>query len=310
MPIAARDGSTSPAIRREDAYRSRGAEVAEHRAMRRVLLPALLLLAIAAAGCAADGEQEEEEEALSEDALVAGYTSIGNGVAYKKVTGGGDAVFIGYGGYSVQLDWSCKWSDALLAAKLSQLGVGHIYAVKGPNQPGYGAREIANTKLGAHLLAGPAANAPFVLVAAHSSGAYVAHELLDQLDDRGASTEPLRSKIVYANLDGGGGGLTTAIAGSLRHVAFVWAQDPVKGKSTNHGTMIALGNAYGSPAIRIDVAQSGCNAGAKWCLHDLVITTRPHNPSTFDLQKDYTTFTGNGRAVQTQWIDALAAHLE
>ena len=72
--------------------------------------------------------------------------------------------------------------------------------------------------------------------------------------------------------------------------------------------MIALGNAYGSPAIRVDGAQSGCNSAAKWCLHDLVITTRPHNPATFDLQKDYTSFTG--RSVQTQWVDALQPFLQ
>jgi hypothetical protein len=272
--------------------------------MRRLGACALLVLV----GCAADVSPEGEEETLSEDALVAGYAVIGHGVAYKKVQGGGDAVFIAYGGWSVKLDWSCKWSDALLAAKLAQLGVGHIYAVKGPDQPSYAAREIGNTKLGAHLLAGPATNAPFVLVAAHSSGAYVAHELLDQLADRGASTEPLRSKMVYANLDGGGSGFTNAIASSLRHTAFVWAEDPAKGKSANAGTMVALGNAFGSPAIRVDGSQSGCNRSAKWCLHDLVITTRPHNPATFDLQKDYTSFVG--RPVQTQWIDALEPFLE
>jgi hypothetical protein len=275
------------------------------RVMRRVLLCALVVV-----GCSVDSPDEEGEESLSEDALVAGYTSLGLGVAYKELEGGGDAIFIGYGGYSVQQDWSCKWADALLDAKLKELGVGHVYAVKGPNQPGYGAREIANTKLGAHLLAGPGPNAPFVLVAAHSSGSYVAHELFQQLANRGADTEDLRSKIVYANLDGGGSGLSDAIASSLRRVAFVWAEDPAKGRSSNASTMIALGSAFGSPAIRVDGAQSGCHRSAKWCLHDLVITTRPHNPATFDLRQDYSSFVGGpGRAVQTQWIDALAPFL-
>lgn len=274
-------------------------------AMRRLVLCMLLVVT----GCAVDDASDEEEgESLSEDALVSGYTSLGLGVAYKKVEGGGAAVFIGYGGYSVQQDWSCKWSDALLAAKLKELGVGHIYAVKGPRDPGYAAREVANTKLGAHLVAGPGTTAPFILVAAHSSGAYVAHELLQQLTNRGADTEEVREKIVYANLDGSGSGFSNAIASSLKHVAFVWAEDPAKGKSSNASTMVALGNAYGSPAIRIDGAQSGCNRSAKWCLHDLVITTKPHNAATFDLKSDYTIFTG--REVQTQWVDALASYLQ
>jgi len=275
--------------------------------MRRLLLGAML---VGIAACSTDVPPEDDPSEVSEDALSAGFQSIGLGVAYKRIESSGDAVFIGYGGYSVQLDWSCKWTDELHRAKLKDLGVGHLYAVKGPNDPGYAAREVANTALGAHLRNGAGPNAPFVLIAAHSSGAFVAHELLDQLTDRGASTAALRSKIVYVNLDGGGSGFNGTIESSLRHSAFVWAQDPGlgSGRSSNASTMIALGNAYGSPAIRLDVPQSGCFSGAKWCLHDLVITTRPHNPATFDLRRDYSNFIG--RPVQTKWIEPLLPHLE
>ena len=275
--------------------------------MRRLLL---LFAVVSLVGCAAEGGDDEETGEDAPQALSAGWSSIGNGVAYKRI-GDGDGVWIGYGGYSVQLDWSCSWSEELHRAKLKSLGVGHLYAVKGPRDPGYGAREIANTALGAHLLAGPGDDAPFVLVAAHSSGSYVAHELLNQLSNRGASTTELRKKIVYANLDGGGTGFTAGLASSLRATHFVWAEDPgiSAGRSANASTMIALGNAYGSPAIRVSAPRSGCNPGAKWCLHDLVITTRPHNPATFDLRRDYSDFAG-GRAVQAAWVDALADSLQ
>ena len=43
------------------------------------------------------------------------------------------------------------------------------------------------------------------------------------------------------------------------------------------------------------------------CLHDLLITTRPHNPNAFDLVRDYTNFVG--RPVQTGWIRALESSL-
>ena len=39
----------------------------------------------------------------------------------------------------------------------------------------------------------------------------------------------------------------------------------------------------------------------------VVFTTRPHDPSTFDLRADYTDFVG--RPVQTAWLDALAPAL-
>lgn len=273
--------------------------------MRRRLLPFALAAFVAAlAGCSSDTEDSNTDEGAAE-ALSDGWTSLGTGVAYKNM-GGGDAVWIGYGGYTAQQDFSIKWSEELYQTKLKDLGVGHLYAVKGPNDAGYNAREISNTKLGAHLLAGPGDAAPFVLVAAHSSGSYVALELLDQLENRGSETTALRKKIVYANLDGGGG-LTQGLASSLKHAAFVYARDPAKGYSANASVMESLAPEFGTTAIKVDGTGSGCNSGAKWCLHDLLITTKPHNPAMYDLRDDYSDF--DGRAVQTQWIDALSAQL-
>ena len=274
---------------------------------RRRYLPFVLAAVVATlAGCAANTDDPDTEQGSAE-ALTDGWTSLGTGVAYKD-TGDGDGVWIGYAGYSVQQDWSIAWTEELHRTKLKALGVGHLYAVKGPNDAGYNAREIANTKLGAHLIAGPGDSASFILVAAHSSGTYVAHELLGQLEDRGSDTAALRKKIVYANLDGGGTGFTESIASSLKHTAFVYAQDPVAGSSANASVMQSLAPAYGTTAIRVNGAGSHCNSSARWCLHDLLITTKPHNPAMYDLHDDYTDF--DDRPVQSQWIDALASHLE
>ncbi|MBX3191888.1 MAG: hypothetical protein KF819_33160 [Labilithrix sp.] len=288
----------------------------------RRILPAIALVALAACvpGCAAETDEDFPEVEQSADAITAaektcaGWESVGLGISYRN-TGDGDGIFIAYGGYSVHGTWSCAWSEALHAARLEGLGVGHIFAVKGPRDVGYNAAEVGNSKLAARLVAGGegglAGKAPFILIAAHSSGAYVAHELLNQLynPSRPVDAADLTNrKIVYANLDGGGG-LSSRVIGKLRRVAFVWAEDTTlrAGRSSNWSTMVALGSANGNTALRIQTDRTTCNSGAKWCLHDAVITTKPHDPNRFDLARDYTNFVG--RPVQTKWVDALATHL-
>ncbi len=96
---------------------------------------------------------------------------------------------------------------------------------------------------------------------------------------------------------------------SLKKIAFVWAEDTTlsHGRSANSGGMESLGEDHARSGLRLVVDHSGCHSGAKWCLHDLLITTRPHDPNTFDLARDYTDFTG--RPVQDGWIRALEGSL-
>lgn len=270
---------------------------------------ALALTTALLAGCAGGSDEPDELVDDSEAAQTAGWATLGTGVTYKKV-GEGDAVFLAYGGWSAKDAWVRGWAEEVVRAKLGALGVGHVYAVRGPTDPGYRGREIANRALGAHLAAGAGPDAPFVVVAAHSSGSYVAHELFDQLRDGTIDANgALRKKIVYANLDGGGGGLDRELVRSLRRAAFVYAVDPTlsSGRSANAGAAESLASAYGSQPVRLSVRASGCRSGAKWCLHDLLITTRPHDPDRFDLARDYTQF--GGRPVQTGWIDAVESDL-
>jgi len=270
---------------------------------------ASILSALMLVGCAAteddldDGFEELEGLDTGKGDDPAAWTSVGFGVAYQQVTAG-PGVLIAYGGYSAKLSYSAAWATELVDAKLGGVDVGHVYAVKGPQDAGYGAREIGNSKLRAHLLALGDSDVPIYIVA-HSSGSFVAHELLGQLHRAG--DDATLSRIAYANLDGGGSGLTQSIAESLGALAFVYAQDPTLGSglSQNSGSAIALGAAYAmhGSAHKVVVPNTGCASGAGWCLHDVVITHRPHNRFSYDLARDYTDFVN--RPVTTEYLDAL-----
>lgn len=227
------------------------------------------------------------------------WTSIGLGVVYQRVNAG-DGVLIAYGGYTARLAHSASWATELVNARLGAAGVGHIYAVRGPWRADYSSREIANSKLRAHL-AQLATTAP-VYAVAHSSGSYVAHELLEQLDRNG--DRETMARLHYANLDGGGVGLTATIVGELAGTAFVYANDPTlaRGRSQNNATAISLATTYRDHAslFEVSVPDTGCNSGAGWCLHDVVITHRPHLPTSYDLANDYTDFVD--RPVTTEYL--------
>ena len=62
-----------------------------------------------------------------------------------------------------------------------------------------------------------------------------------------------------------------------------------------------------SVAFEVSVPSTGCHDGAGWCLHDVVITHRPHDHETFDLADDYTDFAN--RPVTTEYLDPLLAPL-
>jgi len=264
-----------------------------------VLRLALLALTLAACSGSVDssdpgdsGESPEQELAALDmlDGKADGasmWTLVGTGVAYEQVNTG-HAVIIAYGGYTARLTDSASWASELVDAKLGAEDVGHIFAVRGPRDPAYSAREIGNSKL-RHFLATLDDSGP-IYVVAHSSGSYVAHELFEQLEAAG-DTATL-SRIEYHDLDGGGTGLTSSIVAELGRVQFVYAHDPAAGYSHNASTAQALASDYAPKAtpFEVTVSNTGCHSGATWCLHDVLVTHRPHDPSTFDLALDYTDF--------------------
>lgn len=229
------------------------------------------------------------------------WIDIGLGVAYQQVNTGA-AIVIAYGGYSAKLSYSAAWVSELVDAKLGGVDVGHVYAVKGPQDSGYNAKEIANSKLRAHLATLDDGSSPIFIVA-HSSGAFVAHEILNQWHSKGMQS--VLARVRYANLDGGGSGLSTTLVGELDMISFVYAKDPTlaRGLSQNAGAAIALGQTYRAFGAAFEVTQpnTGCNSGAGWCLHDVVITQKPHDATTYNLALDYTDF--EDRPVTTAYLD-------
>jgi hypothetical protein len=275
------------------------------------VLPLLIVLAACSSPEAGDdaedlyGDLDNIDELDALDGKADGtsdWTVIGTGVIYQQVNTG-HAIVIAYGGYTARLTDSAAWSTELVDQRLGAAGVGHIFAVRGPADASYSAREIANTKLRAHLATFYDGTSP-IYVVAHSSGSYVAHELFGQLQSK---TPALLPHVAYADLDGGGSGLTTSIIGALGKAEFVYARDPTlaSGYSMNSGTAKALAMAYKPKAtlFEVNVPSTGCKSGAGWCLHDVVITHKPHNPQAFDLAHDYTDFVN--RPVTVEYLDPI-----
>jgi hypothetical protein len=232
---------------------------------------------------------------------------IGTGIAMKD-TGdpGATNAFIGYAGYNVSLADAEAWVTALHGAWLRDRGVRYVWAVRGPDDSHYEHKELGNTKIGARLRAvAPAAG--FVLVAAHSSGSCVAHELFEQLaggrDPEGATA----GKIVYFNLDGIEKGLTRESVARLRRAYFVGAVDPsTDTASPNDGDMRRLGAAYADQGAYVahDARAAECAGDASWCLHVTLVTKRPHSRRAATAHLDYTDFEGGG--VETAFFDEKA----
>jgi hypothetical protein len=223
------------------------------------------------------------------------WSSVSFGVTTMN-TGGGDDIVIAYGGYTATDQDSQAWVTQMTSVRLAQLGVGHLYAVRGPEDPDYAAREIGNSELAAKL-ATQATAASHVVVVAHSSGGFVADELFTFAD------ATVLGKIAYFDLDGGSWALTDALVGSMRGVYFCNAHDAVAGDSENTSSDESLHAEFpASHFFTVDADSSGCNVGAGWCLHDTLITSRPHDPATYDLAFDYTDFTG-GRQVVSSYFD-------
>lgn len=262
----------------------------------------VVLLAVAA--CASSPGPDYLDEGSGDgkaDGPGDGWTGVGFGVSYQRVNAG-NAIVIAYGGYTAKLRYSEAWASELVDARLGGQGVGQIYAVQGPADAGYDGKEIGNSKLRAHLATVDDGTSP-IYVVGHSSGSYVAHEFLDQLF--AANNTDVLSRIDYANLDGGGAGLTHDIVDAIHGVTFAYAHDPVAGYSENNATARALAADYAPHAAlyEVTVANSGCNTGAGWCLHDVLVTHRPHNASSYDLADDYTDFVM--RPVTDEYFDSF-----
>jgi hypothetical protein len=244
------------------------------------------------------------------------WLPIGPGVHYAMADSalGGD-VFVGIGGWTVTQPLADSWVTALYPARLHTLGVRHIYSVKGPQELGYQSREIGTLALADHLLhiiqSYPANSR--IIVAAHSSGAYVAHALFQDLYD-GASIDSSHlsdGRILYFVLDEplgvyAGVELTNASVERLGHVYGVYAVITSRNLySLALNEMIALGNRYGSRSstVALDASASGCVASM--CLHMTMINRKPYQPTSYDA-RDYGAINPD-HPVQTAYLDVITA---
>jgi hypothetical protein len=253
----------------------------------------------------ADADAEPPIDAIPWDT----GASFGYGVATKDTLNPrGQNAFIAYGGYGVTLAAAEAWATEMYRASLRDRGVRWIWAVQGPADVGYAGREIGNSKIVAALLPHVGSSTKFVLAVAHSSGSYVAHELLGQLQSGLDPTDVTKGKVVYFDLDGGTSGLDAAIVGRLKRAYFVGSYDPtIKTHSPNDTGMQSGGTTYAAAGgyWQNDATGSGCDAGAVWCVHVTVITTKPHDPGGMDLTPDYSDYVG--RSVVHAYVDAKAA---
>ncbi len=220
-----------------------------------------------------------------------GWTAVGVGVSCRD-TGrtGVYGTYVAYGGWGVKGAWARAWVDEVYRTALTGRGIRYLCAVRGPATVDYADREIGNMALARYLMA---KRRGLVIVAAHSSGSFVAHELFAELEGMGSPGATLLGRTVYYDLDGGESGLTATLVEALRRAYFVYADDSTIGtRSANASTMIALGTRYAAKGgvLVVNAARSGCRPGARWCLHDALVNEQPHDPETFDLERDYQGF--------------------
>ena len=216
----------------------------------------------------------------------------------------GNSIFVGYAGFNVSASQARTWVEALYQSDLKRLGVRYIYAVQGPRDPGYEAQEIGNSRLAAQLVR-QAPKAKSILVAGHSSGSFVADELLHQLGSGADPKGATRNKLVYFDLEGGQKSVTAGDILRTRRTYYVSAHDHRTGTTApNYSTMKALGAQFRSKGgfLDDDVTAAGNAAGAQWALHTSLITTRPHSRFTGS-PIDYGDFSG-GRKPNHWWLDA------
>jgi len=232
------------------------------------------------------------------------WNTIDSGILYSAVKSkNNQSIFLAFGGWTAKAEWTSIWAENLYAVKLKKLKIAHLFAVKGPKNSLYKDREINNRKLAEKILgilkSQKISSKIQIILVAHSSGAYVAHEFLNTLFalDSANGYKNTKDKISYFNLDGGIGikeyDWTSLQIDYIQHfkaIYGVYAFDSNTGiYSPNKDEMLEL-QTLGKNCFPLELNASNCGCIKKWCVHETLIITKPHNINTFDLEKDYTDF--------------------
>ena len=213
------------------------------------------------------------------------------------------ALLVLFPGYSVALPWAQAWADALVAQNPVVHQVGEVWVFAGPDKVFYENRELPLRQ----SLAALPRNYVRVVVVAHSSGAFPAHLWLRSLQSSAELSQAYSGKVTYVNLDGDTGegdqAFSESLSGLLSAAYGISVFDPeIESYSANHGAMAEFAESFpGQVSHRVLNIRSGCAKGASWCLHDVLINRRPHNPQHFDLRQDYSQFDAVHRVNVAWW---------
>jgi len=263
-------------------------------------------------------------EYINKDQISFAYTTPKDGLKGKNLV-------ITMGGMGAKLEWVQKWTEELYSAKLKVFNIGLVIAVKGPKEEYYDSREIAikeMTKKFVEAYREYGLGGTYLIV--HSSGVFPAHQMFDHLwlggNDPNNKKMKMRKlevldpegitkgKINYIMLDGelgipNGYTLEEKMVTNLKNLFSFYAVDA--------DTKTPSGMAHEAKKVKerfprtilyeYQAKGSGCNPGAKWCVHETLITTRPHNPAKYDLEKDYTLFDPT-RKVVSFYMDVVRSY--
>lgn len=235
--------------------------------------------------------------------------SQGNEFNWQKITEGvsytnteptvNQNITLCLGGWTVKKEWVETWAENLYQAKLKEQAFGHLYAIKGPDQVFYDSLEIDMIAVVNHFIAVfkrayELNHAVEIIVIAHSSGSFVAHNFFLHLFKTLPADSKIRKRIRYFNLDGDSGTghseieLTENIATNLAKIYAVAAFDKSANIfSPNQNAMLAIDSAFADKSKYIEVLFENTGCTGKWCVHELLINMQPYNPESFDLEKDY-----------------------
>jgi len=182
-----------------------------------------------------------------------------------------NVLFVAYGGYTATEAGAKNWALALAAKH----GWRHVVAVSGPHNVLYKDHEklAANTSLLKDII--PSVKPDRIIIAAHSSGTFVAHEFMDLLIK--AKLPALAAKISYYDIDG-------SSCLSCMKLAKAQPQDSAKSgfvyrcisatqksgpASANYETMKSCGPDF---FRELDAKDTQCSG--KWCMHGWLVNHR------------------------------------
>lgn len=267
------------------------------------------------------------------DSLTTRFDNIDNQILttelYDSVNMIGKNVLITCGGMGAELEWVAAWTKELYTKKLKEFNIGMVCVIKGPKDEYYDSRDIVVPELTRKFVkAYEKYKLNYTYFIVHSSGVFPAHQMFDLLYTGSIDSNKFRGKkkpvtnydslgitkdkIIYIMLDGEPGRphgytLTKGMVDNLKKIFSVSAKDETtQTYSGMYKEAVKIKQLFPDKTVDylLKSKDSGCNPGAIWCVHETVITTKPHNPAKYDLDQDYQKF-GGDTLVVTAYMDTV-----